>query len=64
MKQIFPIYLWIGKRGENKIENYHFDVIDGVFYLNFVSNKSKEELGYDPIQPNGYMNINFNINKK
>jgi lipopolysaccharide transport system ATP-binding protein len=60
---IFPIYLWLGKRGDNKIENYHYDVLDSVFYLNFVSSLSKIDLGYDPVNPNGYLNLNCNITK-
>ncbi len=60
---IFPIYLWIGKKGDNKLENYHYDVLDGVFYLNFVSSLNKTELGYDPINPNGFLNLNFNLKK-
>jgi lipopolysaccharide transport system ATP-binding protein len=58
---LFPMYLWIGKRGT--IDHYHYDVIDSLFYLNFTSDKNELELGYDSINPQGYLNLNFNIQK-
>jgi ABC-type polysaccharide/polyol phosphate transport system ATPase subunit len=57
----FPLYLWLGKKGELAAENYHYDCIDRLFYINYESKKTKEELGYNPIQPNGFFNINFKI---
>jgi lipopolysaccharide transport system ATP-binding protein len=60
---LFPLYFWIGKSVEDSLEYYLYDVIDGVNYFNFKTNKKKNELGYDPIQPNGYMNINLKIKK-
>ncbi len=60
---LFPLYFWIGKSIEDSLEYYLYDVIDGLNYFNFKTNKKKNELGYDPIQPNGYMNINLQINK-
>ncbi len=61
---VFPLYLWIGKKGELAAENYHYDCIDSVFNLNYVSLKDRIELGYDPFQPNGLFNINFKIENK
>jgi lipopolysaccharide transport system ATP-binding protein len=60
---LFPLYFWIGKKGDNNLENYHYDVLDGLCYFNFVSSKSKEELGYDPINPKGYMNMKYRFNR-
>lgn len=61
---VFPLYIWIGKRGENILENYHYDVIDGLFYFNFVTDKNKEMLGYDSLNPYGYLNLDMKIKKK
>ena len=61
---IFPLYFWIGKRGENKLDNYHYDVIDRLYYFNFSSILSKDILGYDSINPYGYMNLDLDIKKK
>jgi lipopolysaccharide transport system ATP-binding protein len=60
---LFPVYFWIGKKGNNQLENYHYDVIDGMCYFNFVVKKNKDKIGYDPINPGGYVNINYLINK-
>ena len=60
---LFPVYFWIGKKGNNQLENYHYDLIDGICYFNFVTKKNKDEIGYDPINPGGYLNINYFINK-
>ena len=61
---VFPLYIWIGKRGENKIEYYHYDVIDGLFYFNFVTDKNKDLLGYDSLNPYGYLNLDLKITKR
>jgi len=58
---LFPLYLWVGRKGDLAAENYHYDCIDSLFYLNFSSQKNKQELGYDPLEPNGLVNIDFKI---
>ncbi len=57
----FPLYLWIGKKGELAAENYHYDCIDSLFNLNFISTKDKSILGYEPLNPNGLINIDYTI---
>jgi ABC-type polysaccharide/polyol phosphate transport system ATPase subunit len=66
---LFPLYLWLGKPKEKDVagENYPYDVVDSVHYLNCISTKHADELGYNPINPAGYFNIsssvtNININ--
>ncbi len=58
---VFPLYLWIGRKGELAEENYHYDCIDSLFNLNFISLKNKNELGYDPMEPYGVFNVNYKI---
>lgn len=58
---LFPLYLWLGKRGELASDNYPYDVVDGLYFLNYKSQKDKNELGYNPIQPNGFFNISYKI---
>ncbi|MCK9412241.1 MAG: ABC transporter ATP-binding protein [Prolixibacteraceae bacterium] len=58
---LFPMYLWLGKEAELAAENYPFDVVDSVYYLNLNSNKSQKELGYKSDQPGGYFNLNYKI---
>ena len=60
----FPLYLWIGKKGDLASENYFYDCIDSLFHLNFVSHKSKDELGYNPLEPEGLFNNDFRIENK
>lgn len=54
---LFPAYFWLGKKTDMAGDNYPYDVVDSVNYLNFSSDKSKEVLGYNSVQPNGYFNI-------
>ncbi len=54
---LFPAYFWLGKRTDMSGDHYPFDVVDSVYYLNFSSDKSREELGYNSAQPVGYFNI-------
>ena len=60
----FPLFLWIGKKGELASENQQYDCIDSLFHLNFISQKGREELGYNAMEPNGLVNIPFRIEKK
>jgi hypothetical protein len=57
---LYPLYIWIGRKAELAEDNYPYDLIDSVYNFNFVSDKSKNDLGYNPDQPNGYFNLNFN----
>jgi len=56
---VFPLYLWLGKKGELASENYMYDCIDSIFNLNYST--QKEDLGYNPLDPNGFVDINFRI---
>lgn len=58
---LFPLYLWLGKQKGFIGDNYPFDVIDSVYYLNLASDKKEEELGYNSEQPMGFFNINPQI---
>jgi ABC-type polysaccharide/polyol phosphate transport system ATPase subunit len=58
---VFPLKIWIGKKGEMAAENFQYDCIDGLFNLNYTSLKNKSELGYDPLEPYGMFNANFKI---
>ncbi|MCB9283039.1 MAG: ABC transporter ATP-binding protein [Lewinellaceae bacterium] len=58
---LYPLYLWLGKPKELAENNYPYDVVDSVYYLNFVSNKPEKELGYNPVQPLGYFNFQPSI---
>lgn len=58
---LFPLYLWLGRKGELASENYMYDCIDKVFSLNFTTTKNKEELGYNPLEPTGLLNIDFKV---
>ena len=57
---LFPVYFWLGQKAEDAVNNYLFDVIDSVYYFNITSDKPKEILGYNSMQPVGY----FNFDKK
>jgi lipopolysaccharide transport system ATP-binding protein len=57
----FPVYLWLGKKGELAAENYPYDLIDKVLNLNFSTLKDREQIGYNSIEPNGYINIDYKI---
>jgi lipopolysaccharide transport system ATP-binding protein len=54
---LFPVYLWLGKKGELASENYCYDLLDGVYYFNINSDKNNDELGYDVLKPGGYFNF-------
>ena len=56
----FPVYLWIGRRGEDFEDNYSFDVLDKVYSLNISSDLPVIELGYDYSKPNGFFNLKLN----
>ena len=60
---IFPLCICIVRIDDNPLETYNFDVLDGLYYLNFVSHKSFKELGYDSITPFSYMNLNIKVDK-
>lgn len=59
---LFPTYFWLGRKGELAEDNYPYDLIDSVYYLNFSTDKSKEEMGYSSEQPGAYVNLNSQIN--
>lgn len=59
---LFPLYFWLGQKGELAADNYPFDVIDSVYYLNIASDKPKEQLGYNSLQPGGYFNFSTHLN--
>ena len=42
-------------------DNYTYDVVDSVYYINLVSDKTTIELGYNSVNPVGYFNINSEI---
>jgi lipopolysaccharide transport system ATP-binding protein len=54
---LFPLYIWLGNKQEYG-DPYPYDLLDSIFYLNFASQKTDLELGYNSIQPNGYFNYN------
>lgn len=58
---IFPLYFWLGKLGTLAADSYPYDIIDSVFVLNYDSQKSKAELGYDYLQPGGFFNFPYQI---
>jgi lipopolysaccharide transport system ATP-binding protein len=58
---IFPLYFWVGKKGGLLGDNYAYDIIDSLFYLNFVSDLNVNELGYDSQDPNSCLNIKLNL---
>jgi lipopolysaccharide transport system ATP-binding protein len=60
---LFSLYFWLGKRGELAAENYPFDLLDGLYHLNYVSDKPTLELGYNPLKPAGFFNTDFKIDK-
>ena len=58
---LFPLYFWLGKVGGLLGDNYPYDVVDSMSFLNFNSNKSKIELGYDSQNPGSPFNLKFNL---
>lgn len=58
---LFPVYFWLGKKSDMAADNYPYDVVDSVYYLNYVSNKNSEELGYNSAKPGCYFNISKEI---
>ena len=58
---LFSLYLWLGKKGELIADNYPYDLVDSLYHLNYVSNRPKEELGYNPLKPSGVFNTNFKL---
>ena len=58
---LFPLYFWLGQKTELTGDNYPFDVIDSVYYFNIASDKPKEILGYNSMQPAGYFNFDNKI---
>lgn len=65
---MYPAYFWIGKPRQIIGEHYPYDVVDSRFYLNCVSDKAENELGYNPSDPVGFFTIdtkmkNLNIDQ-
>jgi lipopolysaccharide transport system ATP-binding protein len=58
---LFSLYLWLGKEGELIADNYPYDLVDSLYHLNYISNKSTAELGYNPLRPSGIFNMNLQI---
>jgi len=52
----YPLLLWLGSN-----TNQYYDTVDSIYYLNIISDKTEDELGYNPDQPNGYFNINYHL---
>jgi lipopolysaccharide transport system ATP-binding protein len=59
----YPLYIWIGQKGNQFEDNIPFDLLDKVFFLNIKTNLDINELGYDFSAPHGYFNVNFNFLK-
>ncbi|MBC7389341.1 MAG: ABC transporter ATP-binding protein [Opitutaceae bacterium] len=57
----FPLYLWLGKRGDLAADNYPYDLIDSYFNLNFRSDRSSKELGYNSENPSAFINLAYQI---
>lgn len=57
---LFPLYFWLGRKGELAEDNYPYDLIDSVYHFNFISDRTRDDLGYNPDVPNGYFNFNLN----
>lgn len=57
---LFPLYFWLGRKGELAEDNYPYDLIDSVHHFNFVSDRTIDDLGYNPDMPNGHFNFNVN----
>ena len=58
---LFPLYFWLGKIGGVLGDNYPYDVVDSMTYLNFSSPLSKLDLGYDSQNPGSPLNLNFRL---
>jgi lipopolysaccharide transport system ATP-binding protein len=58
---LFPLYFWLGKIGGLLGDNYAYDVIDSMTYLNFTSSLNQIELGYDSQNPVSPLNLNYKI---
>lgn len=58
---LFPLYLWVGRKESNASQHFAYDVLDSTFYLDYKSNKSQDELGYNTASPNGFVNLPFQI---
>ena len=58
---LFPLYFWLGKIGGVLGDNYPYDVVDSMTYLNFSSPLSKLDLGYDAQNPGSPLNLNFRL---
>jgi hypothetical protein len=60
---LYPIYLWIGKKGDQFQDNIAFDLLDKLYYFNIKSNFGIDVLGYDYSTPHGYFNLNAKLEK-
>lgn len=60
---LFPLYFWLGQKAEIAGDNYPFDVVDSVYYFNISSDKPREVLGYNSLQPVGYFNFDKKISE-
>lgn len=58
---LFPLYFWLGRPKGIVGDHYPFDVVDSVYYLNLVSDRSESELGYSSVRPVGYFNLARNL---
>lgn len=56
---VFPLYFWLGK--DIRKQDYPFDVVDNLFFLNVVSTMDSSILGYNAVNPNGTFNMNPRI---
>jgi lipopolysaccharide transport system ATP-binding protein len=60
---LFPLYLWLGRKGELAEDNYPFDLVDAHFNLNIQSSRSTIELGYNSEMPVSFFNLKHTTNK-
>jgi lipopolysaccharide transport system ATP-binding protein len=60
---LYPIYLWIGKKGNQFEDNIAYDLLDKLYFLNIKSNLGVDFLGYDFTTPHGYFNLKATLLK-
>jgi lipopolysaccharide transport system ATP-binding protein len=59
---IYPLYLWLGKRGDMASENYPYDLIENIFTINYIDGNNAKEFYYNPLQAAGVFNSGMQIN--
>jgi lipopolysaccharide transport system ATP-binding protein len=56
---LYPLYIWCGRKGQLAEDDYPYDLLDSIFYLNITSSYDVNKLGYDPESPFGFFNLDF-----